>query len=934
MSNLRSYRRSRRALAASGAAALVGSFLPVTAAFAAAAPTLAYTAGGALHNGTYYAKSNATLTLTVTTDNTVRCVSVSGITGSQRSDQAKTTWTFDVPTASGSDVAQEKTVTVGEGANNNGVCNRTKTADIFYTLDNTLPGLTGAPTAQPNGTNGWYRGDVTVAWSASDSGSGIADAPANSTIGGEGVNLTTSKTVSDRVGNDRTASSSPAVKIDRNAPVSEAEAPASTDWNNVDQTVVLKAGDNLSGVASIHYQLNDGQTVANTPTAEGIRVPITAEGTHTLKYWSVDNAGNTETAQTATIKIDKTKPTINHTQSPLANDNGWNNSNVTVKFECADPGGSGIKSCTGVDADGVNNGVTTTTEGRQQPVTGTAVDNAGNSVEDPATVSIDKTKPTIDVNVARPADRNGWYNRDVTVGFIYDDKLSGVASNGVSSKTFSDNGANQGVRVEATDAADNKHSDGVSGINVDKDAPQTSSDAPEGWQRQDVTVNFTAEDQEGLSGVDYTEYKVNGGDWVKARSVTITENGVHALSFRSVDRAGNEEQAHNRSLSIDKDGPVITDGGATAAAGGNADWYTSPVENRFTAEDLVSGLADPAQADFTKSSGTTEEGSAVKVNSGSVADVAGNTSPGIDSKPFKIDLSAPTVTAGDAPAGANDAGWYNSAVKAAFTAEDLVSGLADPAQASFTKSSGDLEGDAVKVNSGSVADIAGHSNAGVDSPALKIDLAAPSAPSFSGIEAKTYTVAPAESSISCTATDAVSGFAGCTFSGYSSATGTHTLTATARDNAGHTSTSTLTYTIASPYLLKGFYAPIGEANSIIKAPGETGPTAGSTTVWNTAKGGSTIPLKFEVYKDGVESTSTADVASFAATKLSSCTGTVTDTVEELSTAGLTSLRYDTADGGQFIQNWKTSTVSGDTCYRVALTTTDKSVIYTFVRLRK
>ncbi len=934
MSNLRSYRRSRRALAASGAAALVGSFLPVTAAFAAAAPTLAYTAGGALHNGTYYAKSNSTLTLTVTTDTSVRCVSVSGIDGSQTSKVAKTTWTFDVPTASGSDVAQKKTVTVGEGANNNGVCNvKTNTAEIFYTLDNTLPGLTGAPTAQPNGSNGWYRGDVTVAWSASDSGSGIADAPANSTIGGEGVNLTTSKTVSDRVGNARTASSSPAVKIDRNAPVSEAEAPASTDWNNVDQTVVLKAGDNLSGVASIHYQLNDGQTVANTPTAEGIRVPITAEGTHTLKYWSVDNAGNTETAQTATIKIDKTKPTINHTQSPLANDNGWNNSNVTVKFECADPGGSGIKSCTGVDADGVNNGVTTTTEGRQQPVTGTAVDNAGNSVEDPATVSIDKTKPTIDVNVARPADRNGWYSSDVTVGFTYRDALSGLASNGVASKTFDVNGANQSLSVAATDAADNEHSAGVTGINVDKDAPETTSDAPTGWHRQAVIVNFDANDQTGLSGVDYTEYKVNGGAWVKGDSVEFTETGVHALSFRSVDRAGNQEPAQNTTVSIDKDAPVITDGGATAAAGGNAGWYTSPVNNLFTAQDQHSGLADQTQASFTKSSGTAE-GSAVKVKSGSVADVAGNTNPGIDSAPFKIDLSAPTITAGAAPAGANAAGWYSTAVETAFTAEDLVSSLAVPAQASFTKSSGTAEGAAVKVNSGSVADVAGNTNPGVDSPALKIDLSAPSAPSISGIEAKTYTSAPAESTISCTATDAVSGLAGCAISGYSSATGTHTLTATARDNAGHTSTSTLTYTIASPYLLKGFYAPIGEANSIIKAPGEAAPTAGSTTVWNTAKGGSTIPLKFEVYKDGVESTSTADVASFAATKLSSCTGTVTDTVEELSTTGSTSLRYDTADGGQFIQTWKTSTVSGDTCYRVALTTTDKSVIYTFVRLRK
>src|SRR5204863_9525095 len=43
-------------------------------------------------------------------------------------------------------------------------------------IDETPPSLAGAPTSQPN-ENGWYAGDVTVHWAASDALSGL-DGPA------------------------------------------------------------------------------------------------------------------------------------------------------------------------------------------------------------------------------------------------------------------------------------------------------------------------------------------------------------------------------------------------------------------------------------------------------------------------------------------------------------------------------------------------------------------------------------------------------------------------------------------------------------------------------------------------------------------------------------------------------------------------------------
>jgi hypothetical protein len=145
----------------------------------------------------------------------------------------------------------------------------------------------------------------------------------------------------------------------------------------------------------------------------------------------------------------------------------------------------------------------------------------------------------------------------------------------------------------------------------------------------------------------------------------------------------------------------------------------------------------------------------------------------------------------------------------------------------------------------------------------------------------------------------------CVVTGGGNAIGTHTYTATATDNAGNTSTGTMTYEVLA-WTLKGFYSPVDMSG-----------------VWNTVKGGSTVPLKFEVFA-AQELTSTSAIKSFMQ-KTVSCPGSsaAVDEIEVTSTGG-TSLRYDTT-GGQFIQNWQTPKKPG-TCYTVTMTTQDDSKI--------
>ena len=63
--------------------------------------------------------------------------------------------------------------------------------------------------------------------------------------------------------------------------------------------MVLTATDNLSGVAATYYQIDGGQVLTGTSPV------VSGSGTHTLTYWSADNAGNLEASRSVTVKIDK-----------------------------------------------------------------------------------------------------------------------------------------------------------------------------------------------------------------------------------------------------------------------------------------------------------------------------------------------------------------------------------------------------------------------------------------------------------------------------------------------------------------------------------------------------------------------------------------------------------------------------------------------------
>jgi hypothetical protein len=327
-----------------------------------------------------------------------------------------------------------ESTTVARVTNADGSCALAPTAPWDTTAPHTTISLSGTPSAA-----GWYNQSVNVTLAASDpDGAWDVASTAYSVDGGAAQTYTAPFALSsdgshqlafwstDKAGNAE-AKNTATIKIDQVAPTTSATlAPPANGagWITSAATVTLTASDqgNGSGVAATYYAL-DGAACAPGALAGCASyagpISIATDGAHILTFFSQDNAGNFDTAQHLSLQIDATPPTITGAASPAANANGWNNSDVTVSFTCADaPPGSGVATCSGP--------TTLSGEGAGQSASGTATDTAGNTAS--ATVggiNIDKTAPTVSYS-----GNAGTYGiaQTMNITCASSDALSGVAS--------------------------------------------------------------------------------------------------------------------------------------------------------------------------------------------------------------------------------------------------------------------------------------------------------------------------------------------------------------------------------------------------------------------------------------------------------------------------------------------------------------------------
>jgi hypothetical protein len=485
---------------------------------------------------------------------------------------------------------------------------------------------------------------------------------------------------------------------------------------------------------------------------------------------------------------------------------------------------------------------------------------------------------------------------------------------------------------------------------VDNIAPTTtialspaSPDGNNGWYITSVGVTVTADDNAGGTGVAETRCQLDGAapasfDALPAGSCnigTVSAEGTHVVYAASKDHAGNKEVVRSQSFKIDMTPPTTTITLGPSDPNGTNGWYTVDVGVTVSGVDAAETrcqLDGTAPAGFDAmpttpcSIGTvTAEGTHVVYAAS--RDEAGNTEA-VQSRSFMIDKTAPSTTitlSPAAPDGTN--GWYKVDVNVTASGTDPVSGVAETrcqldgaVPASFAAlpagpcSLGTVTTEGVHTIYAASQDQAGNVESSVKLVSFKIDKTAPTLAWSSAIyggESIYYGFVPPAPK--CTAQDALSGPQSCEVTGYSTAVGTHTLTATALDKAGNQYQEHGTYTVLA-WTLRGFYAPVENAPNL-----------------NTVKGGSTVPLKFTVFAGTTELTDPAVIKQpLKAIKVTCGTDEPTDEIQLLATGG-TALRYD-AIGGQFIYNWQTPKQPG-ACYLVTIETQDSSKLTAIFKLK-
>jgi hypothetical protein len=184
---------------------------------------------------------------------------------------------------------------------------------------------------------------------------------------------------------------------------------------------------------------------------------------------------------------------------------------------------------------------------------------------------------------------------------------------------------------------------------TDTVAPTTTavvSPAPNaaGWNNTAATVDLSAVDNPGGSGVKQITYSVSGAQVVSstivpgdAASIPITVEGTSLITFSATDNAGNVEAPNFLTIKLDETGPTIS-GAAIPAPNANG-WNRTPVTVSFQCADALSGLAAGSPPAPT----TLSANAAGQLVAGLCTDAADNSGSALV-QGINIDMTPPVVT--------------------------------------------------------------------------------------------------------------------------------------------------------------------------------------------------------------------------------------------------------------------------------------------------
>ncbi len=199
---------------------------------------------------------------------------------------------------------------------------------------------------------------------------------------------------------------------------------------------------------------------------------------------------------------------------------------------------------------------------------------------------------------------------------------------------------------------------------VDTEPPVTTANVPSDWTKEGLTISLSVTDN--LTGVADTYYSVNGGDFVKGTTFTVSGEGINKIAYYSVDKVGNVETVKESEVKIDKTAPITT-------IDVDNNWKTENVEVNLSAIDTLSGVAKIYYSingsDYKEGTTFTVEQEGINQVSFYSVDNSGNVEK-VKEAEVKIDKTAPITTIDV------DSNWKTENVEVNLSAIDTLSGVA------------------------------------------------------------------------------------------------------------------------------------------------------------------------------------------------------------------------------------------------------------------
>ncbi len=217
-------------------------------------------------------------------------------------------------------------------------------------------------------------------------------------------------------------------------------------------------------------------------------------------------------------------------------------------------------------------------------ITAECEDLAGLTSQDSVTFFVDTVTPVVSITLGDEMGGNDVYDNDGQVWATLSNSDPGYPATGSGVDycqiDWNDGAGWQTISPSTTSVAYTYATDGLktvgyrcydkadnTGIDddnifVDRVAPVTTATITSGytcngeWYNTNVRIRLNATDPAPASGVNYTQYRINGGSWTTyTAQFWLTAEGIHTVEYRSVDRAGNVESIKTLTVRIDKTAP-------------------------------------------------------------------------------------------------------------------------------------------------------------------------------------------------------------------------------------------------------------------------------------------------------------------------------------------------------------------------------------------